>query len=111
MRALICSAFATLDDVQPGQLPTPEIGPNQVLIRVAAAGVNFYDTLIVQGKYQIKPPLPFAPGGESAGTVAAVGPGVTHVKPGDRVVAFSHYGAFAEFCRAPASQVFPLPAL
>ena len=109
MRALICNEFAALGDVQAGDLPVPEIGPDQVLIRVAAAGVNFYDTLIVQGKYQIKPPLPFSPGGESAGTVETVGAGVTHVKPGDRVVAFSHYGAFAEFCRAPASQVFPLP--
>lgn len=110
MRALICPQFAPLDNVKPGNLPTPTPAENEVLIRVAAAGVNFYDTLIVQGKYQIKPPLPFAPGGESAGTVEAVGPGVSHFKPGDRVVAFSHYGAFAELCKAPASQTFPLPA-
>lgn len=109
MRALICSQFAPLDDIKPGNLPIPTPGENEVLIKVAAAGVNFYDTLIVQGKYQIKPPLPFSPGGESAGVVEAVGPGVTHVKPGDRVVAFSHYGAFAEYCKAPARQTFPLP--
>lgn len=109
MRALICSQFAPLEAVTPGDLPTPTAGENEVVIRVAAAGVNFYDTLIVQGKYQIKPPLPFAPGGESAGVVEAVGPGVTHLRPGDRVVAFSHYGAFAEYCKAPAGQTFPLP--
>ncbi|MEY2633404.1 MAG: hypothetical protein RIR00_2058 [Pseudomonadota bacterium] len=109
MRALICSAFASLDDVRFGELPTPTPGPGEVLVRVAAAGVNFYDTLIVQGKYQIKPPLPFSPGGESAGVVAAVGAGVTRVRPGDRVVAFSHYGAFAEYCLAPERQTFPLP--
>lgn len=109
MRALICPQFAPLDKLHPGDLPLPTPGETEVLIRVFAAGMNFYDTLIVQGKYQIKPPLPFSPGGESAGIVEAVGAKVTHLKAGDRVVAFSHYGAFAEYCKAPASQTFPLP--
>lgn len=110
MRALVCSHFSGLDDLAPGTLPVPTAGEGEVVIAVAAAGVNFYDTLIVQGKYQIRPPLPFAPGGEVAGTVVAIGAGVTAFRPGDRVVAFSHYGGFAEQCRAKAQLTFPLPA-
>lgn len=110
MRALMCQQFATIDDLRLEDVPIPEPGPGEVCIQVAAAGVNFYDTLIVAGQYQIKPPLPFSPGGESAGIVSAVGPGVSTLRPGDRVVAFSHYGAFAQYCLAPAAQTFPLPA-
>lgn len=110
MQALICDDFAALDALRLGELPDPVPGPGEVVVRVAAAGVNFYDTLIVQGKYQVRPPLPFAPGGEVAGTVAAVGEGVSHVRPGERVCAFTTYGGFAELCRARASQVWPLPA-
>jgi len=80
-----------------------------VLIDVAAAGVNFPDVLIVQGKYQFKAPLPFAPGCELAGTVRAVGEDVTHVKPGDRVLAIVQHGAFAQQVSAQAARVMPLP--
>lgn len=109
MRALICAQFSPMDTLVPGTLPDPVPGEGEVVIRVAAAGVNFYDTLIVQGKYQVKPPLPFAPGGEVAGTIAAVGPGVKDYQPGQRVVAFSHYGGYAELCKAKAKLTYPLP--
>ena len=109
MRALICEQFGGIEALRLGTLPDPEPDEGEVVIRVAAAGVNFYDTLIVQGKYQVKPALPFSPGGEIAGTVVAVGPGVAHFEPGDRVCAFTSYGGFAELCRARASQVWRLP--
>lgn len=109
MRALVCQQFAPLDALEVGTLPDPQPAAGEVVIRVAAAGINFYDTLIVQGKYQVKPALPFSPGGEVAGTVAAVGEGVSHVRPGDRVCAFTSYGGYAELCRAKASQTWPLP--
>lgn len=109
MRALVCQEFAPLDALQVGELPDPQPAAGEVVIRVSAAGINFYDTLIVQGKYQVKPALPFSPGGEVAGIVAAVGEGVGHVQPGDRVCAFTSYGGYAELCRAKASQTWPLP--
>ena len=109
MRALICKEFASLDSLIVGELPEPQAAAGELTIRVGAAGINFYDTLIVQGKYQVKPAFPFSPGGEVAGVVVAVGEGVTHVKPGDRVCAFTSYGGYAEVCRARASQTWPLP--
>lgn len=110
MRALICTEFAPLERLTVGDLPEPQPAAGEVTIRVGAAGINFYDTLIVQGKYQVKPGFPFSPGGEVGGIVAAVGEGVTHVRPGDRVCAFTSYGGYAEVCRARASQTWPLPA-
>lgn len=109
MRALICSSFAPLDQLVVGDLPDPQPGPGEVIIEVAAAGINFYDTLIVQGRYQIQPAQPFSPGGEVAGTVVAVGEGVTHLSVGQRVCAFTSYGGMAQRCRAKASQTWPLP--
>jgi NADPH2:quinone reductase len=91
------------------ELPSPAPGERQVLIRVAACGVNFPDTLIIQGKYQFRPPLPFAPGGELAGVVAALGAGVTHLAVGDRVFAFIGWGGFAEEVVADANRVFRMP--
>lgn len=110
MRALVCQEFAPLDALGVGELPDPQPAAGEVVIRVFAAGINFYDTLIVQGKYQVKPAFPFSPGGEVAGIVEAVGEGVGHVKPGERVCAFTSYGGYAELCRAKASQTWPLPA-
>lgn len=109
MRALICQAYAPLDELKVGELPEPVPAAGELSIRVEAAGINFYDTLIVQGKYQVKPALPFSPGGEVAGTVVAVGEGVSHVRPGDRVCAFTSYGGYAEVCRARAAQTWPVP--
>lgn len=109
MRALICTQACGLHDVFVADLPVPTLGPQDVLIRVEAAGVNYYDTLIVQGRYQIKPARPFVPGGECAGVVEAIGAAVTQVHIGQRVAAFTHIGAFAQFCKAPEQQTFLLP--
>ena len=91
------------------ELPTPVPGAGQVLIDVKAAGVNFPDILITQGKYQFKPTLPFSPGGEAAGVVSAVGPGVTSLAVGDRVATTLLYGAYAEQIVAPEMATVKLP--
>ncbi|MFO7275447.1 MAG: NADPH:quinone oxidoreductase family protein [Pseudomonadota bacterium] len=109
MKALVCREFGPIDALAVLDVPDPVPGPGQVLVRVSAAGVNFPDALIVQGKYQYRPPLPFVPGVEAAGTVTAVGEGVQHVRPGDPVVAVCGLGAFAESVVAAADSVLPLP--
>jgi NADPH:quinone reductase len=88
----------------------PAPGPEEVLIRNRAAGINFFDLLQVRGGYQYKPPFPFTPGAEVCGVVAAVGERVRTCTPGDRVVAFVTSGGFAEYAVAPAARVFPAPA-
>ncbi len=107
MKAYVCQAFGTHG---PGELPEPVAGEGEVLIRVFAAGVNFYDTLMVQGRYQVKPPVPFAPGGEVAGVVEGVGGGVEGIRPGDRVMAFTSWGGYAQKVVAKAAWTWPLPA-
>lgn len=92
-------------------VPDLEPAPGKVVVDVKAAGVNFPDTLIIQGKYQFKPEMPFSPGGESAGVVRSVGDGVTNVKPGDRVIAFTGHGGFAEQVLADAGGVIPIPGV
>lgn len=91
------------------EVPEPTAGPGQVVIEVKACGVNFPDVLLTRGRYQFKPAPPFAPGGEAAGIVRAVGPGVTSVAPGDRVAATLLYGAFAEQVCVPELAVVKLP--
>jgi len=109
MKAAICRSFAPIEALWIGDIATPEVGPGQIRIEAHAAGVNFPDVLMVQGKYQTKPPVPFVPGSEVAGFIDAVGEGVTGFAVGDRVAAFSGTGAFAEYVTVPATQVFPLP--
>jgi NADPH:quinone reductase len=92
------------------EMASPVAGSGEVVISVKAASVNFPDVLIIQNKYQFKPPLPFSPGSELAGVVKSVGDGVTSVKPGDRVMAFTTYGAFAEEVKTDASRLLPIPA-
>jgi NADPH2:quinone reductase len=89
---------------------SPAPGPGEVVISVKASGVNFPDVLIIQNKYQVKPPLPFSPGSEVAGIVKAVGEHVTQVKPGDAVFAFTVYGGFAEEVKTDAKRLLPIPA-
>lgn len=101
MRALTCTAFDEPETLTVTEQPTPGPGPGEVLIRVQAASVNYPDALMVQGKYQVRPPLPFTPGAEAAGTVEAVGEGVTHLTVGQRVAAFTGTGAFATHLIAP----------
>ena len=109
MKAVVCKDWGPIESLVIEDLPSPVPGAGEVVIDVKAAAVNFPDTLIVQKKYQFQPPLPFTPGSEAAGVVSAVGEGVKHVKPGDRVIAFHLTGAFAEQMRVPASGVIPLP--
>ncbi|WP_119672608.1 NADPH:quinone oxidoreductase family protein [Deinococcus sp. RM] len=109
MRALTCTAFDEPETLTVTEQPTPTPGPGEVLIRVQAASVNYPDALMVQGKYQVRPKLPFTPGAEAAGTVDAVGEGVTHLTVGQRVAAFTGTGAFATHLIAPAAATLPLP--
>jgi NADPH2:quinone reductase len=109
VRAVTCSEFAPIDQLTIEERPDPTPGPGQVLIGVRAAGVNFVDGLFVQGKYQIKPPLPFTPGGEVAGDVLAVGEGVTDVAVGARVFGSGWLGGFASHLVLPASALSIVP--
>jgi NADPH2:quinone reductase len=86
MRAVLCKEFGPPESLVVEELPTPEIGDHQVLLDVKACGVNFPDLLIIENKYQFKPPLPFSPGGEVSGVVRKIGAKVTTLKPGDRVL-------------------------
>ena len=110
MRAVLCRAWGevetlTLEDVAP-----PKVGPGQVLIDVRATAINYADAIMVAGRYQTKPPLPFSPGLETAGVVAACGDGVTRFKPGDRVMAILPYGGLAEQALADEAETFAIPA-
>ncbi|UQY32551.1 NADPH:quinone oxidoreductase family protein [Pseudomonas fulva] len=109
MKALLCKAFGPAATLVLEDVDSPRPKGNEVLIEVQAAGVNFPDTLIIEGKYQFKPPFPFSPGGEVAGLVSAVGDKVAHLKTGDRVMALTGWGGFAEQVAAPAYNVLPVP--
>src|SRR6478672_7604638 len=110
MKAVLCKAFGPPESLVVEEVPSLAAGPGEVVIAVAAASVNFPDVLIIQNKYQLKPPLPFSPGSEVAGVVKAVGDGVTQLKVGDRVLAIVGYGAFAEEVRTESRRALPLPA-
>jgi len=110
MRAVLCRALGPPEALAVEEVPSPKPGPKQVVVSVRAAGVNFPDTLVIQGKYQLKPQLPFSPGGEMAGVVKEVGEAVTHLRPGDPVIAFAGWGAFAEEALVEASNAMPAPA-
>ena len=110
MKALLCKAWGGPETLVLEEVPSPRPGAGEVVIDVKAAGVNFPDVLIIQNKYQLKPPLPFAPGAEAAGVIKEVGAGVTGFKPGDRVIAMTMYGAFAEECIARTGQLIRMPA-
>jgi NADPH2:quinone reductase len=109
MRAVLCKRYGPPSELVVAEVPSPKPGEGQVLVAVQAAGVNFPDTLIIQGKYQFKPELPFSPGGEVAGIVREIGPGVTDFKPGDRVIAATTWGGYAEEVVAEAQRVIPMP--
>src|ERR1700736_3158660 len=108
MQAIMCREYGPPQSLVMAESPDPEPGPGQIVIDVHAAGVNFPDVLLVQGLYQVKPPLPFSPGVEAAGTVAAVGPGVSAPRAGDRVAA-GVMGGFAERAVAQAATTIVLP--
>jgi NADPH2:quinone reductase len=110
MRAVVCHEFGPLDRLTVEDRPDPEPAEGMVRIDVAAAGVNFVDGLICQGRYQLKPPVPFVPGSEVAGTVSALGPGVSGWSVGDRVLVFCGFGGFAGQVVAPALSLVAVPA-
>jgi len=109
MKAVVCKAWGLPDTLTVEELPDPVPGPGQVALDVKAAGVNFPDVLIIQGKYQFKPELPFTPGNELSGVVRALGEGVTGFKVGDKVIAFTSQGAFAQQIVVPVQALMPMP--
>ena len=109
MNAWLCTDPIGVEALSWQELPTPEPKPGEVRVAIRAASLNFPDLLIVQNKYQMKPPLPFVPGSEYAGVVEAVGDGVAHLKVGDAVAAFTGTGGFATHACVSAAQVMPLP--
>jgi NADPH2:quinone reductase len=110
MRAVICRAWGEVDGLRVEEVAAPTPGPDDVLITVKATAVNYADALMTAGRYQTKPDLPFSPGLETAGVVAACGARVTKLKPGDRVMAILAYGGLAEMAVAPASETFVIPS-
>lgn len=109
MKAVLCKSFGPPESLVIEDIPTPRPKDDEVLIEVRACSVNFPDTLIIQGKYQFKPELPFSPGSDVAGIVKAVGPKVHQHQPGEEVFAITGWGGFAEAVIAPARQVFTKP--
>ena len=109
MHAWLCESPTGIDALSWKEIPIPSPAAGQVLIEIKAASLNFPDILIVQNKYQIKPPLPFVPGSEYAGVVQAVGEGVTHLKVGQNVACLSGTGGFGTHTLAPAALCMPLP--
>jgi NADPH2:quinone reductase len=109
VRAVVCRELGPLENLVLEEQGPPVPGEGQVVVDVRAAGVNFVDGLICQGLYQIKPPVPFVPGSEIAGEVSDVGSGVTGVSQGDRVIAFTGFGGFAEGVVVPALSLVPMP--
>ncbi len=109
MHAWLCENPTGIDALSWQELPTPAPAKGEVLIEIKAASLNFPDILIVQNKYQMKPPLPFVPGSEYAGVVAALGEGVNHLKVGQNVACLSGTGGFATHVVAPAERCMPLP--
>ena len=109
MRAVLCREWGAVADLQLGDAPSPIPADDEVLIEVKAVGINYADAIMVAGKYQTKPPLPFSPGLEAAGIVAARGDRVTRFKPGDRVMAILAHGGLAELAVAPEAETFAIP--
>lgn len=109
MKAVLCKEFGPASSLVLEETTDPVAKANEVVLDIHAAGVNFPDTLIIEGKYQIKPPFPFSPGGEAAGVIASVGDKVSHLKPGDRVMGLTGYGSFAEKIAVDASRILPIP--
>ncbi|MBB1593396.1 NADPH:quinone oxidoreductase family protein [Achromobacter sp. UMC46] len=110
MRALICRRHGPVEDVLPGDMAdAPAPGPHEVTVAVEYASVSHATKLLIQGSYQSRPPLPFAPGTEAAGRVIACGADVTRLKPGDKVVALARWGCYAERLTLPEHTVYPVP--
>ena len=109
MRAALVPNRMEPDDLREQRVPDPVVGPGQVLIDIRAAGCNFSDVLMLRGQYQVEPPMPFIPGREASGVVSAVDSQVEAFKVGDRVMAYTHLGAFAEQVSVDAQHVYRMP--
>ena len=109
MKAILCTRFGTAADLELKDIPPPQAGPGEAVVRVKAAALNFFDTLIIAGKYQFKPPFPFSPAAEFAGIVESVGAGVGEVAPGDRVAGNIGWGAAREAVAVPVQALVKLP--
>src|SRR4051794_15705466 len=109
MKALLCTRYGAPDDLEVADIAAPKPGSGEVLVKIHAAALNFFDMLIIAGKYQFKPAPPFSPAAEFAGTVEALGPGVTSFKPGDRVLGYMTYGAAREFVAVDAGKLIKIP--
>jgi NADPH:quinone reductase len=110
MKAILCTHFGTPDELELADIPQPAAGPGEAVIGIKAAALNFFDLLIIAGKYQHKPPFPFSPAAEFAGVVQSVGAGVTAFAPGDRVMGWTGWGAARQSLAAGADQLVKLPA-
>ena len=110
MRAIVCHEWGSIDQLTLEDIDKPMPGDGEVLIRVEASAVNFADSIMVAGRYQTKPALPFTPGLETAGVVTECGPGVTEFAPGDRVMAILAYGGLAEYAIAKVAETFRIPS-
>ncbi len=109
MKAIVVNEFMSHSDLVVSEIEAPKAAPGQLVIDVKAVGCNWFDTLIVKGRYQVKPDFPFSPGGEVAGTIAEIGEGVEGFAIGDRVMAYVEYGGFAERATARPAGTFPIP--
>ena len=109
MRAIVAEKLGSPKDLLITEIPAPAPGPGEVAVDLKAAAVNYADLLVVEGKYQVRPPLPFVPGKEAAGVVTALGEDVGEIEVGDRVMVQVEHGAFAECLVAPESHCFPIP--
>ncbi|MBI3403746.1 MAG: NADPH:quinone oxidoreductase family protein [Acidobacteria bacterium] len=109
MKAVLCKSYGPPESLVFEDVVSPAPGPGEVVVSVKAASVNFPDVLIIQNKYQVKPPLPFSPGSELSGIVKSIGDGVVNVNVGDAVMGCTGYGAFAEEIKATADRFFPIP--
>ncbi|AQG80407.1 NADPH:quinone oxidoreductase family protein [Spirosoma montaniterrae] len=109
MKAILCQQYGPPEQLVLADVPSPEATTGQVVIQVEACGVNFPDTLMIEGRYQFKPPFPFSPGGEVSGVVTQVGEGVSHLAVGQRVFSLTGHGGFAEEVVTSAATTLPMP--
>ncbi|HEY7228776.1 MAG TPA: NADPH:quinone oxidoreductase family protein [Pseudolabrys sp.] len=109
MKALLCTRHGTPDDLVLADIPDPVAASGEAVVRIKAAALNFFDTLIIANKYQTKPPLPFSPAAEFAGTVESIGPGVNELEVGDRVIGCLTHGAARELIAAPVGKLVKIP--
>jgi len=109
MKALLCTRYGTPDDLELADISDPKAEPGEAVVRIEAAALNFFDTLIIAGKYQVKPPMPFSPAAEFAGTVESLGAGVTSLAVGNRVLGYAGYGAARERIALAADRLVKIP--